>query len=614
MRTRELAGNLALALGAGALFLGLLEGGARLVEKRRAPRPEIADYIWDWDDKMPGGFYVMKSDGVGWPPWEEFNADGLRDRTRTKERPGGYRRIAFLGDSVTLGAELTRKEAYPQLLESHFVAAGSRTEVMNVALWGWSTRQERTAWQKIARAYQPHQAVLAVCLNDIPELQNNLARPPRWLVALHERLALVRLLIRPEKREIDSVERLFSEPDSERVREAFARFFEEVRALRLEVVADGASFALVVFPFRFQVEPGAPTPLVQQRIAEFCRDERLSCLDLLPVIGKVGAGAFRDYDHLSPSGHVLVADTLRTSGLLVVGDSDPRVLREALGRASDAGSRSALRWLVGGRAALDAAALEAFEDRLGDDDASVRQAAAWGLASAGPAAAPKATVLGDALAHDHQPGVRMACARALGAIGSRLGVPALLEALADPSESVRAAAAQALFRIGPTPEDVPSLTAALSSPDRYVAAFAAWSLGNLGVAAEAAVPELVKALSRDETNAVVAGALARIGPAAAAAVPELVRALASEDDGRRFRAARTLGRIGPPAAAAVEPLTAALRDSNSVVRLHAARALGRIGPAAKPAAAALQRATGDRDEGVREEAQKALARLQGAPE
>ena len=421
MRPRELAGNLALALGAGALFLGLLEGGARLVEKRRAPRPEIADYIWDWDDKMPGGFYVMKSDGVGWPPWEEFNADGLRDRTRTKERPGGYRRIAFLGDSVTLGAELTRREAYPQLLESHFVAAGSRTEVMNVALWGWSTRQERTAWQKIARAYQPDQAVLAVCLNDIPELQNNLARPPRWLVALHERLALVRLLISPEKREIDSVERLFSEPDSERVREAFARFFEEVRALRLEVVADGASFALVVFPFRFQVEPGAPTPLVQQRIAEFCRDERLSCLDLLPVIGKVGAGAFRDYDHLSPSGHVLVADTLRTSGLLVVGDSDPRVLREALGRASDAGSRSALRWLIGGRAVLDAAALEAFEKRLADDDASVRQAAAWGLASAGPAAAPKATVLGDALAHDHQPGVRMACARALGAIGSRLG-------------------------------------------------------------------------------------------------------------------------------------------------------------------------------------------------
>ena len=241
---------------------------------------------------------------------------------------------------------------------------------------------------------------------------------------------------------------------------------------------------------------------------------------------------------------MLVADTLRTSGLLVVGDSDPRVLREALGRASDAGSRSALRWIVGGRA-LDAAGLEAFEERLADDDASVRQAAAWGLASAGPAAAPKATVLGDALAHDHQPGVRMACARALGAIGSRLGVPALLESLADPSETVRAASAQALLRIGPAPEDVLSLTAVLASPDRYVAAFAAWSLGNLGVAAESAVPELVKALARDETNAVVAGALARIGPAAAAAVPELVRALGSVDDGGASARRARSGGSGP---------------------------------------------------------------------
>ena len=614
MKPRALAGNLALALVTGALFLGLVEGGARLVEKRRPPRPEVADYIWDWDDKMPGGFYVMTSDGVGWPPWEEFNADGLRDRTRTKERPDGYRRIAFLGDSVTLGAELTPPEAYPQLLEAGFAAEGRRTEAMSVALWGWSTRQERTAWQKIARAYHPDQAVLAVCLNDIPELQNNLARPPRWLVALHEHLALVRLLINPQGREIDSVERLFSEPDAPRVRDALVRFFDEVRALRAEVEADGATFALVVFPFRFQLEPDAPRPVVQERIAAFCSGEKLACLDLLPPIAKHGVGAFRDYDHLSPIGHILVADTLRASGLLVEGVSNPQALREALGGASDAGSRAAVLWLNARQQPPSTAVVATMGRLLDAPEPGTRAAAGWGLAAAGPAAAPFSSPLAERLRKDDAPLVRAACARALGVRGSRAGVPALLEALGDPSESVRAAAAQALFRVGPTAEDVAPLTAALPSPDRYVAAFAAWSLGNLGASAEAAVPELVKVLARDETNAVVAGALARIGPAAVAAVPELVKALGSEDDGRRFRAARTLGRIGPPAAAAVEPLTAALRDPSSVVRFHAVRALGRIGPAAKPAAAALQRATGDRDRSVREEAQKALARLQGAPE
>jgi HEAT repeat protein/lysophospholipase L1-like esterase len=555
---RGLVVNLALAAASSALFLALLEGAARLLEKPAPPRAEVADYIWDWDDKMPGGFYVMKSDGVGWPPWEEFNRDGLRDRTRTHEKPEGLRRIAILGDSVTLGAEIRPDEAYPQRLEARFRAEGRRVEVMNVALWGWSTRQERTAWRRIARAYHPDQALLAVCLNDIPELFNNLSRPPRWLTRLHEHSAVVRRLVNAEGREIDSVERLFAEPDSPRVRQAMDRFFEEVRALRRDVEADGATLAVVVFPFRFQVDQKAPPPVVQRRIAAFCEAERLRCLDLLPTLGRLGPSAFVDYDHLSPTGTSLVADTLYASGLLGNGESVTALLHDALG---------------GG--ATDASALTLALTRAGST------------------------------------GVRAECAAALGGLGpaARPAVPALFTALGDPSEAVRAAAARSLAAIGPGPEDVPRLVAALGSRDTYVVAFAAWSLGNLGSAAESAVPDLAHALARDDTNAVVAGALARIGPAAAGAVDALVEGLRGDDVTRRWRAARTLGRIGPPAASAVPSLTTALSDSDSLVRLHAARALGRIGPAGRPAAAALQRATGDKDPNVGEEARQALKRL-----
>ncbi len=555
---RGLVVNVALAVVSSAVFLAVLEGAARLLEKPRPPRREVADYIWDWDDKMPGGFYVMKSDGVGWPPWEEFNRDGLRDRTRPHEKAEGLRRIAILGDSVTLGADLRPDEAYPQRLEARFRSEGRRVEVMNVALWGWSTRQEHTAWQRIARSYQPDQAILAVCLNDIPELFNNLSRPPRWLTRLHERSALVRLVVDAEGREIDSVERLFAEPDSPRVREAMNRFFEEVRALRRDVEADGAGFAVVVFPFRFQVSPGAPAPVVQQRIAAFCESEKLKCLDLLPTLERVGPSAFVDYDHLSPAGASLVADTLYAGDMLGGGESVADLLRGALGdRATDV------------------------------------SALASALASAGST------------------GVRAECAGALGALGpaARGAVPALFVALGDPSEAVRAAAARVLTGIGPTAEDVPRLVDALGSGDAYVVAFAAWSLGNLGSQAQSAVPDLARALARDDTNAVVAGALARIGPAAAAAVGVLVEGLHSTDADRRWRAARTLGRIGPPAASAVPSLTQSLTDSSSLARLHAARALGRIGHAARPAAAALQRATGDADPNVGEEARQALARL-----
>jgi lysophospholipase L1-like esterase len=560
---RGLLVNVALSVASALVFLVVLEGASRVVERSRPPKRRVAEYIWNWDDMMPGGFYVMKSDGAGWPPWEEFNGEGLRDRTRTREKPEGYRRIAILGDSVTLGADIRPEEAYPQRLEARFRSEGRRVEVMNVALWGWSTRQERYAWERIARPYRPDQAVLAVCLNDIPELFNNLSRPPRWLRRLHERSALVRLVVNAEGREIDSVERLFAEPDARRVREAIVRFFEEIRALRREVEADGARLALVVFPFRFQLQPGAPPPVVQERIASFCASEGLRCLDLLPSLSGVGPSAFLDYDHLSPSGSAFVADTLYASGLLVT--AEPRdLLRETLG----AGARE------------EGALIEA-------------------LATHASAA------------------VRADCAEALGALAPRgpAAVPALFAALGDPSEPVRASAARALARVELRAGDVPRLVEALGSRDGYVVAFAAWTLGNMGAAAQASVPALARALSRDDTNAVVAAALARIGPAAAGAVGVLQEALRSENPDRRWRAARTLGRIGPAAAPAVPQLTAALADAHNAVRQHAARALGRIGPAARPAAAALQKATGDRDAAVRREAKEALEHLSApAPE
>lgn len=584
---KRLLGNLALSLAVSALMLAGLEGGARLVERSRPRpvRPAVAEYIWDWDDMMPGGFYVMKSDAAGWPPWEEFNRDGLRDRARPREKPDLVKRVAILGDSVTLGDGLRSGEAYPQVLEARMREEGRPVEVMNVALWGWSTRQERIAWQRIARGYRPDAAILAVCLNDIPELHNNLQRPPRWLLALHARFALARLVVDAEGREIDSVERLFTEADSARVERAMAGFFEEVRALRREVEADGARFAVIVFPFRFQVEAGAPAPIVQERVAAFCRDEGLRCLDLLPALASHGESAFSDYDHLSPSGARATAAAVWDAGLLPETEPAAAVLARA-----------------------DGVPLERL---LAAPEPSARWAAAWSAGRGGSSGAALRGALAAALRTDPSASVRAEAAVALGAMGdgARAAMPALFDALADPSEAVRHAAARALAALGPAALDQPRLVAALDSPDDFVSAFAAWSLGNMGPAAREAVPALVKALSREETNAVVAGALARLGPAAAEAVPALVEALRSEDADRRFRAARTLGRIGPPAGAATAALAAVLRDPSVEVRQHAARALGRIGPGARSAAAELQRATGDRDESVRQEARQALERV-----
>ena len=283
----------------------LLEGGARVLERRNPPK-KVADYLWDWEQRWDGDFYTVGSDAVGWPPWQEFNADGLRDRARPVEKLPGTRRVVALGDSVTLGAGIEAAEAWPQRLEAGYAGEGRPVEVLNVALWGWSTRQERIAYTRLARAHHPDQVLLAVCLNDIPELQNNLSRPPQWLRGLFERSALVRRVVDAEGREIRDVEELFRRPDSAPVREAFGRFFAEVRELRREVQADGATLGLIVFPFRLQVVADAPAPTAQETIRSFCEGEGLRCLDLLPTLrprGGLGLRRLRPPERPGGSSH-----------------------------------------------------------------------------------------------------------------------------------------------------------------------------------------------------------------------------------------------------------------------------------------------------------------------
>lgn len=584
--------NLVLSLVTALLFLGVLEGGSRLLERAR-PAPEVADYLWDWEKKWEGDFYTIRSDAVGWPTWEEINADGVRDRTHAEEKPEGTTRLVFLGDSVTLGAGIEPEAAFPQLLQARFEAEGRPIEVFNLALWGWSTRQERLAYERIGRRYRPDTVVLGVCLNDVPELQNNLDRPPRWLAALHERSALVRVLVNAQGREIARVEELFTEKDAPKVRAAFEKYFAEVDALRTEVERDGARFSVVVFPFRFQVEAGAPPPVAQERLLAHFRQGGVEALDLLPAVKTLGPAAFWDYDHFSEKGSRLVADTLAASALVPAVPSARERLREALGpRASETAE---LLRLLRGR------------------DADLQRAAAWGLGRLGAEAAPVTLGPLRAALGDPIEGVRAESATALGSLGpaARPAAGDLFRSLDDSRQDVRWRAARALARLPLTAgEHLEPLRAAVRSPDFFVRTFACWTLGNLGPAAAAAVPDLVAALPLRGgfARAGAVGALARIGEAAAPAVPALSAALSDPDGDRRWQAARALGRIGPAAAAAVPALVHALGDPNEHVRLHSARALGRVGDLS--AGAALEKARADPHPGVRKEAAKAIGELQ----
>lgn len=281
------------------LFLGGAELLCRILGLGKLAPVEEEIAVWN---RSPDGRDFWAFHG------REYNSDGMRDRAHAIDKPPGTRRIACLGDSVTMGYKLTVGDAFPFFLEREFAATGGGVEVFNIAIAGWSTRQHVQAYHKIARKYDPDLVLLGICLNDIPEMHNNLVGPPPMAIGILMRhSALIRWLIDAEAREVHRIEELFTDPSSRAVRSGYEAFFNELLTLRDDVVRDGKAFAIVVFPFRLQLEPGAPSALPQEAISSFARRQGLRCLDVLPALREIGSTTFIDASHFSRRGAEIVA-------------------------------------------------------------------------------------------------------------------------------------------------------------------------------------------------------------------------------------------------------------------------------------------------------------------
>src|SRR6266536_4983336 len=92
--------NIGLSLAVTAASLAMAESVARRFEKPIPARPLADTHGLDWAAEWQDDFYVMKSTSVGWPPWEDINRDGLRDRRHPIAKPAGTYRVLCLGDSV----------------------------------------------------------------------------------------------------------------------------------------------------------------------------------------------------------------------------------------------------------------------------------------------------------------------------------------------------------------------------------------------------------------------------------------------------------------------------------------------------------------------------------
>lgn len=180
----------------------------------------------------------------------------------------------------------------------------------------------------------------------------------------------------------------------------------------------------------------------------------------------------------------------------------------------------------------------------------------------------------------------------LAATGDRGAQPALVGALDDPSERVRAAAATGLGSLG-DPAMVEPLAARLAKDKKpFVRKAAAYAIGHFS--SHDGTSALVATLKDKDAEVRGAAAVALGRYADAQAVAGLTAALTDKYDFVRARAAHALGVNGRAAAQAVPQLVTLLTsDKDNEVRRQAATSLGLIGE--RSALPALNQAQHDPD-------------------
>jgi HEAT repeat protein len=210
------------------------------------------------------------------------------------------------------------------------------------------------------------------------------------------------------------------------------------------------------------------------------------------------------------------------------------------------------------------------------------------LANLGESVVP---TLSQALA-DSSADRRRVAAYALGSMGANAvaAAPALATALKHEDPATRKMAARGLGKIGPAAKKfLPQLDSALNDKDPYVridAALATWYIS--GEAKKVTVlVELLRHESVDVRDA-TCQALATMKKDAEAAVPPLLKLL-SRDKDLRIRIVLTLGEIGPAAKAAVPDLTTLLKDKDVETRLSTAFVLWQITGETKDALPVLEK-------------------------
>jgi len=355
-RLRGCAGNLLLL----ALSLLFACAVAEIYLRWFRPQPLEAAYVWPDGTLRHLPSFTFRYTRTGFSNLVRFNSLGLRGPEVAESKRPGIPRVLFLGDSFVEGKQVAESEVLTSVLEQAAAAAGRRIEVINAGVSGYGTGEELILWERLGRSLQPDLVLLGFYPNDVRnnadrrlfELRDGQVVPikdaplpnVRWIYDLRKTLASRSHLYMLIKQGLDAsrttraggdqtpmeAEEVFARDPSPKVAGGWGLTLALLDALRAKVEADGARFAIILFPTRFQVDDSLwrshaqrnrldvdeyDLMLPQRQLAAWSAASGATLIDLLDVF-RAANRSNRFYHivdaHWNPDGHRLAAETIWT--------------------------------------------------------------------------------------------------------------------------------------------------------------------------------------------------------------------------------------------------------------------------------------------------------------
>lgn len=340
-----------LVVTATATVLALLVAEAVLRARRAGPYEPLENTGRHAFDADVGHVY--------WPNYEQViqerefrtewrsNAQGLRAERDYGPKPAGTRRIVVVGDSFTVGDQVPYADTIPAVIERELARRidDAPIEVLNAGFPGYSTANEARWIAKFAKALEPDVVIVCMTPNDLLENQFPLQYVARdgalvssrateadrlhwedrarwWSLpgyvarsALYQRIVNSRWFKRKRGGSAFTHHHAFAVEHYHRARTLFELAEQHVLAARDAAREIGASFALVVLPFREQLgplEPGLAGHAFPDHWTDFCSRHEIPVLDVLPAFAAHPDPSelyWRMDAHCTAAGYRLIGET-----------------------------------------------------------------------------------------------------------------------------------------------------------------------------------------------------------------------------------------------------------------------------------------------------------------